>query len=631
VGALAAALQPSAVRFLVGLAALTLVILLGTNTWNPEWRLRMELFAHDWHVNAHLQHDRVDPRITIVDIDEASLAAVGGWPWPRQLLSRLVAELFDTYGARAVGLDIVFPDFSDADGDRELAAVADRYPLALAQAFDFSGRPEAPRSGMLIGGLERPASLHEMPQASGFVANHPMLSAARCAGHITPQIGPDGQARSIAPMIAYDGKAYPMLSFALVTCGQPDALPQWERHLQALTRSASMSVPYRLGASGYMAVSAATVLAGSAPREALQGRYILVGSSALGIGDRVATPIHRWLPGVVVHAELLGSLLDQQQHPRVALDLEWLAWLWALIAIWLLSWLFASANAKIALAALAGWALLWLLIADRLLLAGHILSVSLPLVPCAVFLFVQAPYEWATAQSQSRQLVRQFSKYLPPVMVQQLVRRRAELDPLRPVRREITILFADIRGYTALAEAMPPEQLAAILQLVLERFTRDIHGHEGTLDKYMGDALMAFWGAPMAQPDHADRALECAQRMLRSVGVINARLQRRYPGMPSIRICIGINSGEAVVGELGSTMRSAYTAIGDAVNLASRLQDHAKAINQTVLVGSRTSQLAVRNSLRELGYTVIRGRLQGDVIYVPQAQDVKIERPTLAA
>jgi adenylate cyclase len=191
----------------------------------------------------------------------------------------------------------------------------------------------------------------------------------------------------------------------------------------------------------------------------------------------------------------------------------------------------------------------------------------------------------------------------------------------------ITVLFVDLRGYTAMAEEAPPEQIADFTQWVLGALTEEVHRSGGTLDKYMGDALMAFWGAPLDQPDHADRALDCAAGMEAAIARLNLELPQRYPDLAPIKICIGINSGEAVVGELGTPQRSAFTAIGDAVNLASRLQDHAKTTIHTVLIGSGSAAQVRRHTLALLEHAVIRGRRKGDAIYIPAVQASLLDLP----
>jgi len=192
-------------------------------------------------------------------------------------------------------------------------------------------------------------------------------------------------------------------------------------------------------------------------------------------------------------------------------------------------------------------------------------------------------------------------------------------DALAIQRREITVLFADIEDYTALGESLPPERFAALTQEVLEALTRTVHDSGGTLDKYMGDALMAFWGAPLPVADHADRALDAALDMHRTLRELNQSLSAR--GLPPVRVHIGVNTGEAVVGDLGTRFRRAYTAIGDCVNLSARLQALAREQDRPLLVGAATARGSRRHRLISAGSFMLRGRVREEAIF--EAEDDK--------
>ncbi len=621
-GPLGAALRHHRIRFVIAAWAALMVLALGSQMWEPRWLLRTELQAQDWHVSVRQERRPLADTVAIVDIDEASIDAIAGWPWPREIIAHLASSLLIQYQARSVALDIVFPEATDATGDQELARLAATAPLVFAQVFDLSGRTDAPQVGHLTGALEsgahRAAQLADplLPSADGHIANHAGLRKARCAGHISPQPDFDGQVRRIAPLVRYRGQTYPMLALSVLACGQPESVRH--RLLQAaasMTREGYIRIPYRTGLQGYTVIPAADVLAGRAPADLLAQRHVLVGSSALGLGDRVSTPVHPWLPGVVLHAELITALAQEQQHPVQRSDFRWLSWCWALGSIVLLAIAFARARARTALILLALLALGWLLLADQLLLRQHTVNLSLPLVPLAIFLFLQAPFEWMQTQSAASSFAARMRKYLPPVVLDQLVRESRDGSLLRPARRLITVLFVDVRGYTAMAETMQPERLADFTQMILGALTTEVQRQDGTLDKYMGDALMAFWGAPLQQGDHAQRALQAGIGMLRSVAAINAEQPLRFPELPPLEIRIGIASGEAVVGELGTPQRRSYTAIGDAVNLASRLQDHAKTTSHHLLLSEATAALLGTDGLLCLPAVAMRGRSRAEPLY----------------
>jgi adenylate cyclase len=622
-------LRQDRIRLLIAGLATLLVVVLGTQTWSPNWLLRAELLAYDWHTSARHQPLAENRDVAIVDIDEASIDAVAGWPWPREIIAHLLKTLLTQYQPRSVGLDIVFPEAVDIDGDQEIARLAKSNAVSLAQVFDMSGRSDVAKVGQPGGALPTnwpginnlldtavAVDGNRIPVADGYIANHKAFASAPCVGHISPQPDFDGQVRRIAPLIRYQDRVYPMLALALLACGQPQA--ERERLFQAsaaLTRDGYLRIPYRTGLQGYTVIPAADILSGRAPVELLAHRHVLIGSSALGLGDRVSTPIHPWLPGVVLHAELLSALIQEQQQPTIRKNFHPLSWAWALGSIALLAIVFARARARSALFLLALLAVAWLLIADQLLLHEYAVNVSLPLVPLAVFLFLQAPLEWMYTQSAARLFASRMRKYLPPVILDQLVRESRDESLLRPARHMISVLFVDVRGYTATAETMQPETLADFTQMILGILTKEVQRQEGTLDKYMGDALMAFWGAPISQPDHAQRAVRAGVGMLRAVEELNQTLPQRYPELPPIEIRIGIASGESVVGELGTPQRRSYTAIGDAVNLASRLQDHAKTTTHHLLMSEATAHALSDVALLNLSPVVIRGRSRAEQLY----------------
>jgi adenylate cyclase len=235
-------------------------------------------------------------------------------------------------------------------------------------------------------------------------------------------------------------------------------------------------------------------------------------------------------------------------------------------------------------------------------------------VPAAAFILVQAPVEWISSQATIHSFEQRFSRYLPPTVLREIVRRHG-LAAFKPERRRISVLFVDIEGYTRLAEQMTPEELVAMTELVLTRLTRCVHETQGTLDKYIGDAIMAFWGAPLEQADHADRAIDCALAMLKELEVLNSA---REPLLidQMVRARIGINTGSAVVGELGSTTRQSYTAIGDAINVAARLQDYAKVAGTYLLVGEETARAVTRHNLHPYAQATLRGRVAPEMLYV---------------
>jgi adenylate cyclase len=584
--------------------------LLASGLWSPELYRRLGYAIDDWR-QVQLLSARPDPRIAVVDIDERSLEAIGPWPWPRAVIARLAQNLFVQYHAKAVGLDVMFPEAASPQGDHALLAVAHQFPLVFAQAFAMSANADAPHAGYLGGALPAGIKAAHAPIASGFVGNF-FDAADVCVGHVTPHASLDGVVRSIPPLIRYANALYPMLAWQLLHCRAHGQSPVMPIDRLPVDSRGFMHIPFRRPVQSFDVVSAYEVLAQTAPSTLLAKRYVLVGSSALGLTDHIASPIDPWLPAVVVHAELLGEMLDpgsgQGGPPRAA----WLPIAWTACSIVAFALLFRVQRASIALVALVTTTSLWLVLLawTRIVPAG---LAALPLVAAGAFLLVQAPIEWISSQAAIRSFERRFSRYLPPTVLREIIRQRG-LATFKPERRQISVLFVDIEGFTRLAEQMPPEQLATMTDVILTRLTDCVHRTHGTLDKYMGDALMAFWGAPLAQSDHADRALDCALAMLREIRALN---QSELPVLDGrmIRVRVGVNSGTAVVGEIGSTFRKSYTAIGDTVNVASRLQEHARTLETSLLIGQETARQTGRHRLQTCAHAILRGRDAAEQLY----------------
>jgi len=546
-----------------------------------------------------------EPRIIVVDIDESSTARLGPWPWPRERVADLVETLLTDYGARGVALDIVFPDSADAAGDARLAALAGFGPVVLAHAFDFMrDRPASLRQGALAPGMPQPAG-QALP-ATGFIANHAGLAKSPHVGNIGFVPDADGVLRRLPMWVSFEGRTYPALSLALLTCCSGRPAP-------SLADGHFTRVDFRRDWSAYTVVTAADVLAGAFPRADLAGRLVLVGSSSLGQGDRVATPLGNNRPGLGVQAAMLSQLLDLQEGKAPT------RWPGTLLAL-----LFSAASVLFAmfafprLSAVTSVGLLGLISAAWVVLAffasrhDPVFSVSGPLATNLFLLTFAVPYQWQVSQSRSRHLLDTLRQYVAPSVVQQLLRSDMA-DPLKPRHLEVTTLIADMEGYTAQVESLPVEEAARLTQQFLDCLTGPVIAHQGTLDKYTGDGLVAFWGAPLPEPDHADLALDAAQAILVRVAALSA--SRCAAGHKPLRVRIGIESGPAMAGDFGTSFRSIYTAVGDSVNTASRLEQAARDFPCSAIIGPGTVALARRHRFLALGERMLRGKGKPTPLY----------------
>ncbi len=583
---------PALIRIGISLAAIALAALLQWDGAPASARLADE-WLRDRFVNLQARATP-ESRILVVDIDESTLAQLP-WPWSRARLAELVERLVQG-GARGVALDIVMFKPGDAAGDARLAMLAAQGPVVLAQLFDFQRGGQALRSGALIGGVvaPRPAGV---PAASGFLANHAGLSRAAFAGNIGVIPDADGVLRRVPSTTWFDGKLYPSLAVALVRCCGGDGLPQ----LAPLQR-----VPFARTWDAYVVAKAADVLAERVPAALIANRLVLVGSSSLSIGDRVASPLGASTAGLLVHAAMLSSLLDLQAGTAPA------PWPGKAIAIWfsvlvvaLSAYTFPRLAAVASVLLLAAASALWLALAYAMHAHDPAFSASGPLVVDLFLLAVAVPFHWQLTQQNSRKLLGTLRQYVATAVVDELLRSDLK-DPLAPRQLQVTTLIADMEGYTTQVEALPVEQAARLTTDFLDCLTRPVLDQHGTLDKYTGDGLVAFWGAPLPNAAHADLALDAAQAILAEV----ARFSRRRvaAGHAPLRVRIGIESGLAMAGDYGTSFRSIYTAVGDSVNTASRLEQAARDFPYDVIIGEGTVARATRHRFLLLGERRLRGK-----------------------
>ena len=572
-------------------------------------------------------------RLAIVDIDEPSLAEVGRWPWGRDRLAQLVDVLFAQQRIAALGFDLVFaePDPGElpmlaalASGDPALAAQLPRLQReldrdarfsralqgrAVVLANYFTGDRAGARYGKLppsLGPLPGPAAA-SLPRWDGYGASLPLLAdAAQHGGFINALPDADGVLRSAALVGAFDGQLYESLALAVWRLAGGAPVPRLQQtadgrlltgleiggHVFTTDDHGRVLIPYRSRggpqSGAFERVPAADLLAGRVAPGRLAGYRVLVGTSVPALADLRPTPIHAALPGVEVHASLLAGLDTGRLPARPDWARGYEASLLVLLGLGMALSLrrLSSGHATLLCAAL----LVGLLLGHEWAWRAH--GLALPMA--SALLLLATGYAVAMAwgylvEGRSRRLLtRLFGSYVPP----QLVRRMAS-DPQHYARaaleadnRELTLLFCDLRDFTTLSEHLEPQRLRELLNLYFSRMSAVVHGHQGTLDKFIGDALMAFWGAPLAQPQHARLALQAALAMRDALAVLNTELAQR--GHRELSFGIGLHTGIACVGDMGSDLRRAYTAVGDSVNLASRIEGLTRRYGVDLLVSEQT-------------------------------------------
>ncbi len=550
-----------------------------------------------------------EPRILVVDIDEASLAAEGPWPWPSTRIADLVEILLSRYEARGVALDIVREKAGDPEGDMRLKALATHGPLVLGQVFDFdyeNKRPEPLREGVPAGAF---AELQPRArQADGYIANHAGFAGARHVGNMGFVPSKDGVLRHVPLVTRFEGRDYPSLGLALVACcsgARPPAIPDADH----------MRIPFKRDWNAFTLVSATDILNEVIEPDSAKGRLVLVGSSSLGLGDRVTTPHAAKRPGLGVQAEILSALLDRQAGTTPA---PWpgrlAACAFALLSALLATFAFPRLPAWASVTLLGLMSALWVAAAYEIAPHDPLFSTTAPLVSNLFLLAVAVPYQWQLAQRRSRHLLGTLRQYVAPSVVQELLRSDLK-DPLAPRLLDVTTLIADMEGYTTQVETLSMEESARLTRDFLDCLTEPVINGGGTLDKYTGDGLVAFWGAPLPIEQHADLALDAARIIVERVEVLSRA--REAFGHPPLRVRIGIESGPAVAGDFGTSFRSIYTAVGDSVNTASRLEQAARDFPHDVIVGAGTVERALRHEFIALGERRLRGKGKLTALFTP--------------
>ncbi|MDP3761255.1 MAG: adenylate/guanylate cyclase domain-containing protein [Ramlibacter sp.] len=645
---------------------------------------RLDDIIYDARLRATMPRT-LDDRIVIVDIDEKSLAEIGHWPWGRHRLAELVDQLFDGHKVGLVGFDVVFAEADESSGLKRLKQLAQAelkdqpgfaerlgqiqgsldYDALFAKSLQkrpvVLGYVFTGTEGSNIGVLPAPAmqkeALHGRPirfvSWKGHISNIELLGqAAPMAGSINSIPDGDGVVRYVPLVAEYQGQFYESLSLAMyrMLVGLPSVAPGFprdrflSRNYQGLEsiqlrrgdgvraipvddRVASL-VPFRGpgGVSGgsFKYVSAADVLAKRIPPGSLKDKIVLVGTTAQGLLDLRVTPVGEVYPGVEVHANVISGLLDGNTFVRpdyaigydvVILLLAGLALAFTLPLLSATRAVMVSAGVVAAIVGLNFW-----------LYSGHglVLPLAAALVMALMAFALNMSYGYFVESRSKRELANLFGTYVPPELVDEMVK-----DPdaysMKASNKELTVMFCDMRGFTKMSETMEPTRLQELLNSVFNRLTDIIRGNRGTIDKYMGDCVMAFWGAPVDTPNHAHLAAKTAMEMAHSVRKINE--EHRAKGIPEIGIGIGLNTGTMCVGDMGSDIRRAYTVIGDSVNLGSRLEGLSKAYGVDIVVSESTRKLAPEFAWQELDRVRVKGKAQAVAIFWPVAPADRLEKP----
>jgi adenylate cyclase len=614
----------------------------------------------------------VDPRVVIVDLDEKSLAAEGQWPWARDKVGRLITRLFDTYHIKTVGFDMIF-----SEPDRT-AGVEMLQRLATGQLADLPGFAERVEGlkdqfdtdkafadairgkAVILGYVFRPVIAGQATQpdppvrslfdpaetlqfsvnfyeAQAYTVNLPALQAATpYAGFFDlPSLDDDGIVRDAPLMQRFGKRLYPSLALETLRVALRDpamhlefdppearaglnlervrvgdvALPVDER--------AAVMVPYRGRQYSFPYVSATDVLNGHADPKVLDGKIVFVGTTSLGLKDMRPTPVGSDYAGVEVHANIVSGALDgrvKQRAPYYS-GMETVT----LLALGLLlAWLFPKVTAAwafgVALGLIAGGTALSFYVWSA---ANIVMPMGVPISYTLVVFLAQLLYGYFIEARRARDTARTFGQYVPKEIVEEMAASNLQIS-MEGKSKEMTVLFSDVRSFTTISEQFKdrPTELSELMNNFLSPLTQIIQKHRGTIDKYMGDCIMAFWGAPLDDPEHAIHALQAAIELPKAMRALDGEFAKR--GWPPLHIGVGLSTGNMRVGNMGSSFRVAYTVMGDPVNLGSRVEGLTKEYGVEVICSEFTRNGGPAEwSYRELDQVRVKGKEVPVSIYEP--------------
>jgi adenylate cyclase len=633
---------------------------------------RLENLSYDLRLKLTMPNTQ-DERIFIIDIDEKSLAGVGRWPWSRNQIALMLDNLFDYYQVAVVGFDIVFAERDESSGLKVLEKLGGQnlkndtmYQKMLPElrtrldynnlfAEKIKGRKVvlgygfSNDSGRVAGKLPPPVFTANTLKAgnyfierTGYTSNLPELQDnAHNAGHFNTYIDIDGVSRRVPILQEYKKDYYDALCVAMVRSFLGDTpLPlktgfgkgttklEWlgiDDFKIPIDEKATALIPYRGPEGSFKYISAIDILQKKIRKDELQGGIILIGSTATGLSDLRSTPVAPVYPGVEIHANMIAGILDQKikKKPAYAMGAELLILLSTGLVLSLLlpliSPLKSTLVSLLTLACAIGinmWA--W---KNNLVLP---LAASVVMIPL-IYIFNMS-YGFFIETKAKRKITGLFGQYVPRDLVAQMSR-NPEKFSMEGESRELTVLFADVRNFTSISESLSPKELSKLMNEYMSPMTSIIQKYMGTIDKYIGDAIMAFWGAPLQDLSHARNGILAGLEMQQAIALLRPQFIER--GWPAIHIGVGINSGIMRVGNMGSQFRIAYTVMGDAVNLGSRLEGITKEYGIGIIVGEATRNSVTDIVFRELDLVRVKGKNQPVAIYEPIGLQGQLDKSLL--
>jgi len=574
--------------------------------------------------------------VAIVDIDEKSLTKLGQWPWSRDVMAKILMNLTKA-GAGIIGLDIFFPEIDTKspayfvkkyhlniknviDTDKVFANAIYNSPTILGYLFNFENnltKNVLPNVPAIF--IQRNYKNEFLLNAKGYISNIKELQDAAYSGgfvNMIPDI--DGVVRYVPLVIKYNGMVYPALSFEMfriatgirkVFINYSDAgvdSIQLGKLKIPTDRFGRIFVNYRGDKKSFPYISASDIYYGTFDKNLVKGKFILIGTSAAGLFDLRVTPYNNVYPGVEVHANIIDNLLkgDFLLKPDFSEVLN----ISVIVGeVLLISLLFYFLNAVFSLLIITILTVGYLYAGYYILFhQGYIINIAVPLIVGIILSLVLTSVNYFIESKKSKKLKKAFAKKVSPKVMEELL--KAEENILEPKDKEISIFFSDIRSFTTLSERLgDPKNVIEMLNIYMTPMVDIIIENQGTIDKFIGDAIMAYWNAPADVKNHADKAVTSAILQQKKLIDVNKTIKEKF-GI-EIRVGMGINTNVATVGEMGSIGRADYTIIGDSVNLASRLEGLTKAYKAKIIISEYTKEkLTEKYIIRELDLVRVKGK-----------------------
>lgn len=593
----------------------------------------IELKLKDTRFKTRNFHD-IDNHIVVVAIDEKSVNELGRWPWDRKIVAKLI-ENINNYGAKTIALDIVFSEPSNINSDLILAkSFREKNNVVLGYFFReektfLKDEDKSIFESKRVKIIKMADGVTEVPlqSYSGVELNIPDIEKSSSqSGYFNIIPDSDGIIRKLNLCMLYDGFIYPALSLASLKhfLGQEIVLELEVYGVKKILigdknipcdESGRLTVNYYDNVDKFRVYSAVDVLRGKLNKNAFQNSIVFVGATEIGISDLRATPVNPVMPGIFIHATVASNILRNHvliKDGRVIfLDLMCITFFGVILAL-LLNYTRRTIYGLIVFLALS---VLFYLV-NLYIFKTYPLNTSIffPLFSIGLTYISCEAYRNLVEERHSRFLKKAFSSYVSPELVNEIMK-NPEILKLGGQKKRITILFSDIRGFTTLSEKMEPEALVSMLNSYLAPMTNIILKNGGTLDKYIGDAIMALFNAPLDLKDHANLCCKSALMMIEKLVDVNKEFKEK--GCPEIDIGVGINTGTVIVGNMGTDIRFDYTAIGDSVNLASRLEGMNKIYGTHIIISEFTAEEIDRNifKVRHLDVIKVKGKTKPVSIY----------------